>query len=104
MLAVIKTGGKQYLVEPGRKIRIEKTGGEQGKELVFKEVLLLQKGNHLEIGSPLVEGAKVSAKVLSQGMGKKKTLFQYRRKARHKKTKGYRQPYTEVEITKIETK
>ena len=103
MLAVIKTGGKQYIVSPGDKIRIEKIGGKEGKEITFKEVLLLEKGKKLEIGCPLVKGAKVIGKVLKQAKAKKIIVFKYRPKKRYKLKKGHRQPFTEVEITKIET-
>jgi len=101
MLAVIKTGGKQYLVEPGDKIKIEKIKSK--KEIIFKEVLLVEKNKKVEIGTPLVKGAKVSAKVLKEGKGKKVIIFKYKPKTRYKVKKGHRQPFTEVEITKIET-
>ncbi|MDP1538435.1 MAG: 50S ribosomal protein L21 [bacterium] len=110
MLAVIKTGGKQYLVTPGQKIKIEKidepaealADKEKGQEITFDEVLLLQKGNKLEIGTPFVNGAKVTGKILKQGKGKKVIAFKYKAKKRYKVKKGHRQPFTEVEITKIE--
>jgi len=113
MLAVIKTGGKQYLVSPGQKIKIEKidpegkpsasygAGKKEGSEVVFDEVLLLQKGNKLEIGTPLVKGAKVTGKIVRQGKAKKVIAFKYKAKKRYKVKKGHRQPFTEVEITKI---
>lgn len=115
MLAVIKTGGKQYLVAPGQKIKIEKldpkgkpstsygAGKKEGSEVVFDKVLLLEKGNKLEIGTPLVKNAKVIGKVLREGKGKKVIVFKYKAKKRYKLKKGHRQPFTEVEITKIET-
>jgi len=104
MLAVIKTGGKQYLVSPGQKIKIEKIDVKEGKEVTFKEVLLLEKQRKLEIGTPLVKGAKVIGKVLKQGKGKKIIIFKYKSKTRYKVKKGHRQLFTEVEITKIEFK
>jgi len=103
-LAVIRTGGKQYLVSPGQKIKIEKVDVKEGKEITFKEVLLLEKQKKLEIGTPLVKGAKVIGKVVSQGKGKKIIVFKYKSKTRYKVKKGHRQPFTEVEITKIEFK
>ncbi len=103
MLAVIKTGGKQYIVTPGEKIKIEKIDKKEGSEIIFKEVLVLEKGKHLEIGTPLVKGAKVIGKVLSQGKNKKVIVFKYKAKTRYKVKKGHRQPFTEVEILKIET-
>ena len=103
MLAVIQTGGKQYLVAPGQKIKIEKVSKKEDSEITFNEVLLLEKGKHLEIGTPLVKGAKVVGKVLSQGKSKKVIVFKYKAKTRYKVKKGHRQPFTEVEILKIET-
>lgn len=103
MLAVIRTGGKQYLVTPGQKIKIEKLDKKEGEEVVFSEVLLLEKQNKLEIGNPLVKGVKVIGKVIAQGKGKKIIVFKYKSKTRYKVKKGHRQPFTEVEITKIKT-
>lgn len=101
MLAVIKTGGKQYIVSPGQKIKIEKLDKKEGSEITFDEVLVLEKGKKVEIGTPLIEGAKVTGKVLSQGKAKKVIVFKYKSKKRYKRKKGHRQPFTEVEITKI---
>jgi large subunit ribosomal protein L21 len=102
MLAVIKTGGKQYLVSPGQKIKVEKLAKSAGDEVVFDEVLLLEKQNKLEIGDPLVKGAKVIGKVLSQGKAKKVIIFKYKAKKRYHLKKGHRQQFTEVEIKTIE--
>ena len=101
MFAVIKTGGKQYLVSPGDKIKIEKLNAEQGEKVEFPEVLLLEKNKKIEIGTPLVKGAKVIGKVLAQGKAKKVIVFKYKAKKRYKKKMGHRQFFTEVEITKI---
>jgi len=101
MLAVIKTGGKQYVVSPGKKIKIEKLDAEEGKEVVFSDVLLLEKNKKIEIGTPLVKGAKVTGKVLKQDRTKKIIVFKYKSKTRRKTKKGHRQHFTEVEITKI---
>jgi len=103
MLAVIKTGGKQYIVTPGKKIKIEKLAKKEGSEVSFNEILLLEKGKKIEIGTPTVKGVKVIGKVLSQGKGKKIIVFKYKSKTRYKVKKGHRQLFTEVEITKIET-
>ncbi|MDP2641571.1 MAG: 50S ribosomal protein L21 [Candidatus Yanofskybacteria bacterium] len=100
--AVIKTGGKQYLVEPGKKIKIEKLPMEEGEEVSFDEVLLRQKGDQVVIGTPLVAGAKVTGKVLQQAKGKKLIIFKFKAKKREKTKKGHRQPFTEVEILGIE--
>jgi len=101
MFAVIQTGGKQYLVSPGDKIQIEKIDKKEGEEVIFSEVLLLEKNKKLEIGTPFVEGAKVIGKVLKQGKGEKVIIFKYKPKKRYKVKKGHRQPFTEVEIKKI---
>jgi large subunit ribosomal protein L21 len=103
MLTVIRTGGKQYLCTPGQKLKIEKVNKKEGAEITFNEVLLLEKGKKVEIGTPLVKGAKVIGKVLKQGKGKKVIVFKYKAKKRYKVKKGHRQPFTEVEITKIES-
>ena len=102
MLAVIKTGGKQYIVEPGKKIKVEKIEGKEGKEITFKDVLLVEKNKKLEIGAPLVKGAKVLAKILSQGKRDKVVILKYKSKTRYRVKKGHRQQFTEVEITGIE--
>lgn len=102
MLAVIKTGGKQYLVQPGDKIKVEKLEKEEGKEITFSEVLLLEKNNKLEIGTPHVKGVKVEGKIIKQGKGEKLIIFKYKPKKRYKRKIGHRQRFTEVEITKIE--
>ena len=102
MLAVIKTGGKQYIVVPGQKVKIEKLEKEVGDEVVFSEVLLLEKQKKLEIGDPLVKGAKVVGKVLSQGRADKLIVFKFKAKTRRRVKKGHRQAFTEVEIKTIE--
>ena len=102
MLAVIKTGGKQYLVSPGDKIKIEKVNKKEGQEITFKEVLLVEKSKKLEIGDPFVKKAKVIGKVLRQAKDKKIIVFKYKASKRYKVKKGHRQSFTEVEITKIE--
>ena len=102
MLAVIKTGGKQYLVSPGEKIKIEKLNKKEGAEVTFNEVLLMEKNKKVEIGDPQVKGVKVTGKVLKQDKSKKVIIFKYKAKKRYKVKKGHRQPFTEVEILKIE--
>lgn len=101
MLAVIKTGGKQYKVAPGDKIYIEKLDAKEGDGVVFDEVLLVENGGKVEVGKPLVESAKVEGKVLEQGRDDKIVIHKYKAKKRYHVTKGHRQPYTAVEITKI---
>ena len=102
MLAVIKTGGKQYLVSPGDKIKIEKLNKKEGAEVTFNEVLLLEKNKKVEIGDPQVRGVKVIGKVLKQGKNKKVIIFKYKPKKRYKVKKGHRQPFSQVEIVKFE--
>lgn len=98
---MIKTGGKQYKVKPGMKLKVEKLDAAESGAVKFDQVLLVADGEKVEIGQPLVKGAKVEAKVLRQGRDKKKIVFKYHRKTRYHKKKGHRQPFTEVEITKI---
>lgn len=106
-LAVIKTGGKQYLVSEGQKIKIEKINQNEGDEFDFNKVLLFanglpaQAGQEIKIGHPFVDGVRVRAKVLRQGRGEKKIVFRFKSKTRSKKKKGHRQPFTEVEILDI---
>jgi large subunit ribosomal protein L21 len=101
--AVIKTGGKQYLVQEGDKIKIEKIDKKVGEEVIFDEVLLLEnEKGEIKIGQPFLENAKVIGKVLAQGKGKKIIVLKYKPKRRYRVKKGHRQRYTEVEIVKIE--
>ncbi len=104
MLAVIKTGGKQYIVSPGQKIRIEKLNKKEGAEISFGEVLLLEKNKKIEIGTPFLKNVKVVGKVLRQGKNKKVIVFKFEQTNRYHVKKGHRQLFTEVEITDIETK
>jgi len=104
MLAVIKTGGKQYLVSPGDKIKIEKINKKEGEEVIFEDILLLEKRKKVEIGTPKIKGARVIGKVVKQGKGEKVIIFKYKPKKRYKIKKGHRQPFTEVEIETIDYK
>ncbi len=101
MLAIIKTGGKQYLVSPGDKIKIEKVEKKEGDSITFDKVLLVQKNKKLEIGEPFLKKAKVKGKVLEQGKHDKVVVFKYTPSARTQVKKGHRQRYTLVEIKKI---
>ncbi len=101
MLAVIKTGGKQYLVRKGDKIKIEKLDKKEGEQIEFTDVLLLEKDKKVEIGKPIIKNAKVIGKILKQGRGKKVIIFKYKSKKRYSKKAGHRQPYTEAEIKDI---
>jgi large subunit ribosomal protein L21 len=101
MLAVIKTGGKQYKVSPGQKIKIEKIETPVGQEVVFDEVLLIENDGKVEVGQPKLERAKVSGVVLKQDRDDKVVIFKYKSKKRYKVKRGHRQFYTEVEIKSI---
>ncbi len=100
-LAIIRTGGKQYLIKKGDKIKIEKLEEEKGKEVNFTDVLLVQDNKKVEIGKPIVKGVKVVGKILEQGKGKKIIVYKYNAKKRYSKKAGHRQLYTEVEIKDI---
>lgn len=100
-LAIIKTGGKQYIVTPSQKIKIEKIEGKEGDEIIFNEVLLLEKDGKTELGDPLVRGVKVAGKILKQGKAKKVIVFKIKKKKRYKVKRGHRQPFTEIEIAAI---
>ena len=101
MYAIIKTGGKQYCVEEGKDITIEKLDVEAGAEVAFDEVLLVS-GDSVKIGQPTVAGAKVTGKVLEQGKGAKIRIFKYKAKSNYRRRQGHRQPFTKVQIEKIE--
>jgi large subunit ribosomal protein L21 len=101
MYAVVKTGGKQYRVSAGEKIRIEQIPAVVGQEIVLDQVLLVADGEAVKFGAPLLEGAKVKAKVLAQGRGEKVSIFKLRRRKHYRKSQGHRQNYTEIEILGI---
>jgi large subunit ribosomal protein L21 len=101
VFAIITTGGKQYKVTEGDIIFIEKLGAEEGSEVVFEQVNALSNDNGFVAGTPTVEGASVTAKVLAQGKNKKIYVMKYKAKKNEKKKIGHRQPYTKVQIEKI---
>src|SRR5262245_9989354 len=101
MYAVVKTGGKQYRVSAGEKLRIEQIAAEVGQEIVLDQVLVVADGDSRKMGTPLVAGAKVNAKVISQGRGDKVHIFKMRRRKHYRKSQGHRQNYTEIEILGI---
>ena len=101
MYAVIKTGGKQYRVQQGDVIFVEKIDAQADEQVTFEEVLLVNDGEATKIGTPVVEGAKVEAKVLAQVKAKKIVVYKYKAKKNERKKQGHRQPYTKVEITAI---
>jgi len=101
MYAVIKTGGKQYRVAAGQKLKIEQIPADIGAEITIDQVLAVGSGDQLSVGAPLVDGATVSATVIAQGRHDKIRIFKMRRRKHYRKTQGHRQPYTEVFIAKI---
>ncbi len=101
MYAVIQTGGKQYRVENGEQLRVEKLEGEPGATLTFDSVLMLG-GDASKIGKPFVAGAKVTAKIVAQDRAKKIIVFKLRRRKNYRRKYGHRQPFTQIQITGIE--
>jgi large subunit ribosomal protein L21 len=101
MYAVIKTGGKQYKVSAGEVIRVERLTAEVGTDVVIDQVLALGDGAALTTGSPLVENARVTAKVTAHGKGDKVHIFKMRRRKHYKKSQGHRQAFTELQIASI---
>lgn len=99
--AVIKTGGKQYKVAEGDKIRVEKLPKVESGEAVFDDVLMYVDGSDIKIGTPKVEGVKVTAQIVREGRERKIIVFKYRAKKRYKKKAGHRQHFTEIQISKI---
>jgi large subunit ribosomal protein L21 len=101
MYAVIKTGGKQYRVSAGEKLKIEQIAADVGQEIVLDQVLLVADGEALKMGAPLVAGAQVKARVLKHGRGDKVHIFKLNRRKHYRKSQGHRQNYTEIEILGI---
>jgi large subunit ribosomal protein L21 len=101
MYAVIKTGGKQYRVEQGSTIRVEKLPGDKGSKLELGEVLLVGDGDNVKIGKPTLAGASVSAEIVAQELGPKLLVFKFRRRKAYRKKNGHRQQYTALKITGI---
>jgi large subunit ribosomal protein L21 len=101
MYAVIKAKGKQYRVEPGATVRVDKIDGDKGAKLEFDEVLLVADGEDVKVGAPNLAGAKVSAEIVAQVKGPKLVVFRYRRRKAYRKRTGHRQQYTTLKITDI---
>lgn len=101
MYAVIRTGGKQYRIQVGEKLKVEQIEAERGSELILDQVLMVADGEKISMGNPLVEGATVSAKVLDQGRHDKIRIFKMRRRKHYQKHQGHRQNFTEIQITGI---
>jgi len=101
MYAVVKTGGKQYRVAAGEKLRIEQIPADIGSEVVLDQVLMLAEGDAIRVGTPLVSGASVKATVLAHGRGDKVRIFKLRRRKHYQKRQGHRQNYTEIQVSAI---
>jgi len=101
MYAVIKTGGKQYKVAAGEKIKVEQIAADVGQEIVLDQVLAVGNGAELTVGTPLVSGASVKATVVAQGRHDKVRIFKMRRRKHYQKHGGHRQPFTELEISAV---
>lgn len=100
MFAVIQTGGKQYRVAEGDRLRVEKLIGDVGAKVTFDKVLLVG-GDSVKVGTPLVAGAKVSAEIVAQARDKKVIVFKFRRRKNYRRKQGHRQPFTELKITGV---
>lgn len=101
MFAVLRTGGKQYCVEPGSLLEVERLEGEVGETVQLSDVLLVAEGDDVKIGQPLVEGASVALQIVDQLRGDKKIIFKKLRRHGKRLKKGHRQELTKVEVTKI---
>ncbi|HEX2237895.1 MAG TPA: 50S ribosomal protein L21 [Gammaproteobacteria bacterium] len=101
MYAVIKTGGKQYRVAQGDVLRVEKLTADVGASVDFERVLMVADGDNISIGTPFIDGGKVTATIRSQGRGDKIKIIKFRRRKNYRRQMGHRQSYTEVEITGI---
>ena len=102
MHAIIETGGKQYKVAEGDTLYIEKLNAEAGETVTFEKVLAVLDGDNAKFGAPAVDGASVTANVVKNGKGKKILVFKYKPKKNYRRRQGHRQPYTKVEIVKID--
>ena len=101
MYAVIETGGKQYRVQEGDTLFVEKLNGNEGDSVKFDKVLLVSNEGELEVGKPYVEGLAVEGKILEHGKARKIIVFKYKAKKDYRKKQGHRQPYTKIQIQKI---
>lgn len=104
MYAIIEAGGKQYRVAEGDVVAVEKLDGAVGENVTFDKVLILADGDKVTVGTPYVDGAKATGKVLAQGKAKKILVFQYKAKKNERKLSGHRQPFTRVLLEKISAK
>ena len=101
MYAVVKTGGKQYRITPGEKLKVEQMTADVGAQVVLDQVLMVGDGDAVRVGQPVVAGASVTATVVAHGRGEKVTIFKMRRRKHYQKHQGHRQNYTELKIDSI---
>ncbi len=102
MYAIIETGGKQYRVAPGETIRVEKLTGNDGDVVTFDQVVMVNKDGNIQFGNPVINGAKVTAKVIKQDKYPKILVFKYHNKTNYRRRYGHRQPYTQLQVEAIE--
>lgn len=102
MYAIVNTGGKQYRIQEGQILRIEKIAGDVGSEVSFDKILMLSDGENVTIGRPVLENVLVRAQIVEQDKAKKILVFKYKKRKRYRRKQGHRQPFTAVKINKIE--
>ena len=101
MYAVIKTGGKQYRVAEGSRLKVEKIDADEGADVELDQVLLVADGDDVKVGTPFVEGGRVTARITGHGRARKVQIIKFRRRKHHLKHQGHRQAFTELEVTGI---
>ncbi len=101
MYAVIASGGKQYRVTEGETLKVEKIAAEEGSEIELDQVLMVADGDKIQVGDPILEKGRVTAKIKAHGRGKKVEIIKFRRRKHHRKQMGHRQGFTEIEVTGI---
>ena len=102
MYAVIRSGGKQYRVNPGGSVRVEKLEGEVGSSITLDDVLMVGEEGNVKIGAPTVDGARVTGTIIAQGRGPKLTIFKMKRRKGYRRKYGHRQDYTEIRVDQIQ--
>ena len=103
MYAIVESGGKQYAVSPGDRIKVERLSGEIGSQVDLGRVLLVGDGEQVKVGTPVVDGARVTGKIVAQGRGPKLIVFKLRRRKNSRRKLGHRQAFTELEVVEVKT-
>ena len=103
MFAIVQTGGKQYRVAPGDILRVERLPGDRGDEVLIEQVLLVADGDAIQVGQPLIDGARVVGEIVQQGKAKKIIVFKKKRRKKYRRKQGHRQLYTALQIKEIVT-